>query len=80
MNPLVFILSLLEKLPPLLSATTRLVRATKASEPPLPVDQGAEAYLKGANDEAFRQEQRNRIRWKMEQALEDEPAQEEKPQ
>jgi hypothetical protein len=62
-TPFSLILSLLEKLPPLLSATSRLVKAVKDSEPPVPMEQGADAYLRGANDQAFRQSQRERLRW-----------------
>ena len=55
MNPLSFILSLLERLPPVLSATSRLVKATKESEPPVPLDHGASAYLSGSADRAWRE-------------------------
>jgi hypothetical protein len=53
MSPLSFILELLTKLPVALSATRRLVEATKASEPPppVPITGEADALLKGANNQ-----------------------------
>ena len=56
MSPFTFILELLTKLPPALSATRRLVDATKASEPPPPEMTGEAAeFLRGRNYEIHRQ-------------------------
>jgi hypothetical protein len=77
-----WLFALLERIPPLLSATTRLVRAAKASEPPppVPLEQGATTYLQGRLDEKHRQAERERIRWiKLEESAKEEP-EEEKPE
>ena len=72
-----WLFALLERLPPILSATTRLIRAVKASEPPVPLEQGASTYIQGRLDEKHRQAERDRLRWTM--TGEQEKLEEEKP-
>ena len=56
MGPFAFILELLSRLPAALNATSRLVKATKDTEPPPPPVGGegqADQYLRGRNEEKF---------------------------
>ena len=76
-----WLFALLERIPPLLSATTRLVRAAKDTEPPppVPVEQGASSYLQGRLDEKHRQAERERLRWaatKLGESAREEPGEE----
>ncbi len=77
MSVITAILSILGKLAPALDATTRLVRAAKQSvrpKPPEPIGHSgavaAREYLRGGNDEAFRQAERQRLIWASERLAE----------
>ena len=77
------ILSILDKLPAALSATSRLVRAVKESEPPAPppIAQQAAEYFRGYNDAVWKKhmdEHNAGSAERLAKAL-DEPIEEEKP-
>lgn len=71
MSALSVFFELLGKVPTLFDATTRLIKAAKeptkadVPEPPKPLGYSgaplAEAYLRGANDEAWRLQERDRM-------------------
>lgn len=81
MSPWAFIIEVLSKLPEVISATSRLVKATKETEPTPPLVTGDEAleYLRGANNQAERIFQRERIDAATKDMGKDEPFTPEEP-